>query len=326
MIHPLYKLKEMKRITIKIALFLPLLSFMFTSCLKDKPVEEGRIGIKPNSGQRIVEIAGPATGFVNVDLVGAPKDTTVNMVVVRLASENTAENDIQVTLTPDNSLVTAYNTAHSTNYVVPSANLYQIPSTLTVTIPKGQREGFVTLKAIPNNLFGALYAFGFRLTSTSDPSITISGNYGTQVVALTIRNKYDGIYTYKAVYDVPADRDQAWLKTFTFTSDTRLITTGPLSVSFFNDLFQGNFVPLMTPGASGFGAAQLHIVFDANDKVASLSTTGTDARNRQFQLITGGNSRFDPATKTLFLEMTMSQSGFADIPMHIQMIYKGPRP
>ena len=97
-------------------------------------------------------------------------------------------------------------------------------------------------------------------------------------------------------------------------------------MSFFNDAYQGTLLPLMGPGTSGFGATALNIVFDAADKVVSVNNPSPDSRNRQFQLIPGGNSRYDAASKTLFLEITMSQNGFTPIPMHIQMIYKGPRP
>ena len=152
------------------------------------------------------------------------------------------------------------------------------------------------------------YGIGFTLTSVSKSGVGIPANLKDVVVAISIKNKFDAIYTYYGKYDHPADRDPNWTRTeFKYPYETALLTTGPKTVTFYNDAFGSGFLPLMTPGVSGYGATALDIVFDDNDKVVSVNNPAPDSRNRQFQLIPGGNSRYDASTKTLYLEMTMSQ-------------------
>ena len=160
------------------------------------------------------------------------------VVLVRLASAEPAASDIQVTLALDPAAVTAYNALHGTSYVVPAPGLYTLPS-MTVTIPKGSREGKLQLKAIPNNLFGPEYALGFKLANVSDPNIKMSGNFNTQVVGLTIRNKYDGIYavvsgtvTRYTAPGVPAN--DALSGSVAGNPDMPLITVGANSVELTN--------------------------------------------------------------------------------------------
>ena len=143
---------------------------LLTACLKDEEFDNGERGTNIDNNKRIVELPGPTTGFVNVDLVGSPNDTAVNVVRVRLASSAPAENDIQVTLVMDQALVSEYNSEHGTSYVIPDPSLYSL-SSLTVTIPQGSREGYVTLTTIPDALIGEEYALGFRITSVSDQEL-----------------------------------------------------------------------------------------------------------------------------------------------------------
>ena len=293
----------MKRTSIKIALFLSVLSLTFTSCLKDAAVDEGRIGITPNKGQRIAEIAGSPTGFINVDVIGSPRDTTFTMVIVRLASETPAENDIQVTLTSDHSLVTAYNAAHATNYQAAPTSAYQF-SPLAVTIPKGQREGTLTLKAIPNNLFAAQYAFGFRITSVSDPSITISGNYGTQVVALTVRNKYDGFY--KVVsgsvqrYAGGAPEAAGGLNgSLAGNPEVALVTTGPNSLGIPAPVSPNPGTLYWANGSNSqvAGIDNVRLSIDPVTNAVTMSSLG----NATLTNWPGRENRYDPATQTFYL-------------------------
>lgn len=315
------------KISIKSAVLLLLVSFVFSSCLKDKPVDQGQIGIKVDGGMKIVEIAGPASGFTNVDLVGSPKDTTVNLVVVRLASDKPAETDIQVTLVSDHSMVTAYNTANGTNYQAPPAAVYQIPS-LTVTIPKGEREGFLKLTAIPNNLFGASYAFGFKIASVSDPSMIISGNFSKQVVALIIRNKYDGVYTMKS-------QQLDWLNNtpfnivntmWTWPYDVHLVTSGSNRVNLFSVAHNSYILPTIgTTGPSGFGNTNPRFVFDiTTDKITAVINDINV--NRTFAIDPTFDNRFDPVTKNIFVRFKMMQAGRTDLLVYIEFTYKEPRP
>ncbi len=69
-----------------------------SGCLKDEDVESGRIGVTPDRSSKLVEFQGPVDGLVTTALDAGAKDTTIDAVTIRLASEHVAEQDIQVTL------------------------------------------------------------------------------------------------------------------------------------------------------------------------------------------------------------------------------------
>jgi hypothetical protein len=316
----------MKRISINIALIFPVLSFVFASCLKDKEVDDGLIGIKPNAGQKILEIAGNPSGFINVDLVGSAKDTTVTLVTVRLASESPAQGDIQVTLAQDPSLLTAYNTAHGTNYQVPPASAYQLP-TLVATIPKGQREGTITLKAAPNNLFSGTYAFSFRVASVSDPSVTISGNFGKQIVALTIRNQWDGIYSVESGfvqrYTGPgAPEALGGLNgSVAGNEDVELATVGTFTVQFSTTTYGPVGLRWAKGANSGVsGIENLRATIDPATNQVTMSS-GANATLANWE---GKENKYDPATRTFTLNFRWNPNANRR-EYSVVLKYKGPR-
>ncbi|HZH94842.1 MAG TPA: DUF1735 domain-containing protein [Flavisolibacter sp.] len=164
-----------------------------TGCLKDKDVDDGTIGVKPDNSSKVVELQGPLDGLLTTALDAGARDTTISAVTVRLAAESVAENDIQVTLVLNPGLITEYNLNHGTSLQPLPVNLYSTPG-LVVTIPKGSRMGYLKLTAKPNSLAGINYALGFSVASVSDPSVKISGNYSKQVVAIVVKNRFEGHY------------------------------------------------------------------------------------------------------------------------------------
>lgn len=319
----------MKLLNIRFLFALVATAIFGTGCLKDDNYDDGKYGIDLSGAQKLVEIAGPADGFVNIDLIGSPNDTTVDIVMVRLAG-GSADKDLQVTLQLDPSVVDAYNTAHGSNYVVPAANQYTIPA-LTVTIPAGQKTASLRLTAKPNNLFGTdEYALGVRIASVSDPNVKVSGNYSTQVIGLTIRNKYDGEYTMTGTL---VDVVNASL-TAKSPQRVHLITTGANSVYLhnagtnvpsFKDLF-----PILSAGAeSAYGSFTPEFTFDANDNVISVvNAYGQPAANgRSAQLDPSGINKWDAATKTLRVKWFMTQPPTPGVrtSFNFTFTYVGPR-
>jgi hypothetical protein len=319
----------MKLLNIRLLFALVVTAIFGTGCLKDDNYDDGRYGINLDGASKIAEIAGPVDGFVNIDLVGSPNDTTVDIVVVRLAG-GVADKDVQVTLQLDPNVVDAYNTEHGTSYVVPAATQFSIPS-MTVTIPAGQKTGSLRLTAKPNNLFGAdEYALGVKIASVSDPSVKVSGNFNSQVVGLTIRNKYDGEYTMTGTL---VDVANAAL-TAKSPQRVHLITTGANSVylhnagtnvASFKDLF-----PILSAGSeSAYGSFTPEFTFDANNNVISVvNAYGQPAGNgRSAQIDPSGVNKWDPATKTLKVKWFMTQPPTPGIrtTFDFTFTYVGPR-
>lgn len=311
-------------------------SMVFTSCLKDERFRDGEYQtINANTeGQEWVSIplAARPNKIHTVGVLSNPTAQPIDLFPVSYDFENPAPQDITITLTVNNNLLTAANTAlaadnKQTLTALPTS-AYTLPS-MTITVPSGQRISAPFKMSLSTDVLDPtkIYGIGFTITSVSKSGVNIPSNLKDVVVAISIKNKYDAIYTYFGKYNFPGDRPAEWTRTeFKYPFETALITTGPKSVTFYNDAFKGTFLPLMVPGASGFGGTALDIVFDNNDKVISVNNPTPDARNRQFALDPSGNSRYDAAKKTLYLDLIFTQNGFAPAPINIRMEYLKQRP
>jgi hypothetical protein len=216
-----------------------------------------------------------------------------------LAETNPASEDIQVTLVPNNALVT------TAGYTVAPASVYTLSGNgLVVTIPKGQREGYINVTTKPSNLIGATYALGFTISSISNPSYTISATGKNYLAILPVKNSYDGIYSvidgFVQRYTAPGSPEPAGGLNGSLVGnpDVILATIDANSVS----------VP---PSSATSGA--FYWAFGANSKVAGVDgikltvdpatnlVTVTCSGNATLANWEGKENRYDPATKTFYL-------------------------
>lgn len=308
-----------------------------TGCLKDELADDQLTNPDIPGSPSIIELPGPVRGTTSyrtsyaVGLISSSKDTTINMVPVRLASDRPASEDIQVELELVPSLLTAYNDSTGSHLIQPPANLYKFAPGLTITIPKGEREGFLQLTTKPNDLVGPEYGFGFRIKSVSNSNYLISGNFNTAVVLVGVRNKYDGDYKLRVKTVGWAAFGIADGVTSEYPEQISMITAGANSNDFFNQYFGAGFVPAFTSGgdATGFGGTSPQFTFDpATDKIVSITnTTPLDARQRIILLNPAvTTSRFDPATKAIYAAYIMKQTGRPDLFVYDTLTYVAPRP
>lgn len=307
-----------------------------TGCLKDELSDDQQTNPDISSSPSLIELPGPVrvnNSYRSSFAIGlAPKstDTTFNMVTVRLASDQPAPEDIQVELELVPSLLDAYNDSTGSNLSTFPTTGYKFTPGLTVTIPKGSREGYVQLTTIPNSLVGKEYGFGFRIKSVSNSKYLISGNYNSIVIAVGVRNKYDGAYTLKIKTTGWAAYSISDGVTLTYPEDVDMVTASANSVSLFSHYTGGNLQPAFdaTGSATQFGAAAPVFTFDpATDKLTSVTNSlPDDGRGRAFFLnpaIT--TSRYDPATKNIYAAYFMKQNGRPDQAIYDTLTYKKAR-
>jgi len=238
--------------------------------------------------------------------------------------ESPANEEITTTLAVNNSLVT------DPTFIVLPAAAYTIPS-LTTKILAGNfiSESFgITLNT---DLLDPTkkYAIGFTLKTVTGGA-ALSGNLSNVVYVFTIKNKYDGIYSFRGRMDHPADRSADWTRT-PFSYDPYqiyLVTTGPRTVKFFNTAFNSGFHPLSTPGVSGFGQTEPTLEFDANDKLISVTNTFLNVTNGRSFVINSNvtTSKYDPAAKKVYAAFFMKQTGFLDMPIYDTLTFVKARP
>lgn len=171
------------------------LSAFLTSCLKDT------LTLDPANSTNVIEFKNPSS-FVSpfgskyalytraFDL--APENDYP--ITVSYSGANVAPEDITVTLGVDEPALTQYNKEQDAHYDLIPATLYTLPA--QVTIPKGQRTATVPLKLKSNQFdFAKSYVLPIQIKSVS--SGTVSGNFGTILLNVNAKNKYDGVYSVK---------------------------------------------------------------------------------------------------------------------------------
>ncbi len=111
-----------------------------------------------------------------------------------------------------------------------------------------------------------------------------------------------------------------------------LVTAGANSVTFYNGTSGfGNLQPALTAGnaaATGFGATTPMLTFDpaTNKLIAVVNTTPDDGRGRTLHLNPAvTDSRYDPATKTIYAAYIMTQNTRPDQYIYDTLVYQKPR-
>lgn len=190
----------MKLNIIKITLLmLSAFSLTMTGCLKDKAFDNGEIqsGAGSNSSIKVVSIGlttSSTSNFLSASFDNSNNDTTVQLIPVELGGTTDAPEDIHVTLTANDTLISNYDTANGTNYTVAPSSILTIANGGIVTIPKGGRTGFLQVTFKPSDFLGASYAIAYTITSVKESGYTISGNLNNGIVAISVKNAYEADY------------------------------------------------------------------------------------------------------------------------------------
>jgi Domain of unknown function (DUF1735) len=173
---------------------------LLNSCLKDKG-----LATEFGSNADIVSVDIPdAAGEIVVQGVDVlPANETINSIRIRVSSAKPTTSDVVVTLALKPALVTAYNTAHGTNFLEPGGALngYTLPDGLKVTIPAGKQEGFLRIAINKAPLGFDAYALGFEILPGA--GFVVNKGFKEIIFAFLVKNKYDGDYLRRGFYFHP---------------------------------------------------------------------------------------------------------------------------
>jgi hypothetical protein len=289
--------------------------FIHSGCLKDKDFENKKYGmqIAENKGVTFPQSQrSPVRGAFTAQTTPVVLDGPF----IALEQNGNAATDVHVTLQVNDNLVTA------AGFTPLPAGSYTV-SDLQVLIPKGQRNNDQVRITIPNSTIldpTKVYGVGFTISS-ADAGYKIAANQKNVVMAFAIKNKYDGVYTLRiktagwGAYGI-ADGVSG-----EYPGEVNMITTNVSSVSIYTTEQEDGLQPAFTGGvgslgsATAFGATTPLLVFDpATDKLEEVrNTTPDDGRGRTLTLNTAvTDSRFDPATRTIYAAYIMKQNGRPD--------------
>lgn len=273
-----------------------------TGCLKDKDYDDGVNQSLRNIGEIQVVSIGLTVASTDNHIVysfdNSDVDTTFNLVPVQVSSANGAPQDVNVTLQLDPAVVGNYNELSNpkTSHDIAPDNTYTILNPVdpdggyVVTIPRGSNTGYLRVKVKPSSFLGFDYALGFKITKASG-GFLISTNLGTGVAAIGIKNKYDGVYSYKG-YSLRAG--DAALTGYFSGKEMALVTAGVASVRFDKLALWGDGNTLISIDKPVLAIDE---ATGPPNPIAITSPGG--GRNNP-----GYTSVYDPATQTFYISFT----------------------
>jgi len=307
----------MKKNIIKI--FAMLLAIVWTSCLDDS-----KYALDPSASNNIVEFL---DGSIPTNPSGAiyPVYTNTTEIVpeftvelpVSFSGPNGNSEDIQLTLAVDPAALAAYNKqmeddlGGSTYSLMPD-DYYSFTST-SLTIPKGQTKASVSVTVFPDK-FDLTKNFVVPIRIVSASSGILSAHFSVALVAVVVKNAYDGIY------DV---LDGQVIRLVNGVQDTNL--GGQYVEGLTMDLatINGNTVAVVPLWRDGSGIGGIPgTQFSINQTTNAVTVTATG--NASLANKPASINEYDPATKTFTVSFDWSRPNRGVY--NLKLRYKKPRP
>jgi hypothetical protein len=307
------------------------LATALSSCLKDK------LSLDPATSTNVIEFKNPSSFVSPYGSTYSLYSQSFNLaaendysVTVSYSGANVAPEDITVNLGVDAPALTQYNTEQHTTYDLIPTTLYTMPA--SVVIPKGQRTATVALKIKSNQFdFSKSYVLPIHITSAS--SGVVSGNFGTILLNLSAKNKYDGRYTV-------TNTTFRHISNAAFTAATPrtrdLVTLSSTTNSLFdpNSGWNGPYFVFLNGGsATYFGAFFPVFTFDDAGNVTAVTNSvavndPTNANMRSIKLDpTGVNKMTITGTsKVMDVSYIMVQRGVETLFLRERWVSTGERP
>jgi hypothetical protein len=284
----------MKPVTLKI-LFLLAGAMIFNSCKQDRVFGD----ITPNTERPIIEFSEPS-GFTSVAVDYGTNFIDLDVAQIRFMIRTyvTANATAKITLTPG--VVYDYNDNNGTSYTAVPASLFTLVNdqfTLTAT----ERSKSIRIHIKPSDIATGQNAIGISIAEVSGGEV--SRIAGTLVIAVSVKNKYDGLYHMKGFYK----RTDAVGAPYNgpFETDVAMITTGPNSVAMYSDEVGGYTQPFFNAGSVfGFVNVGPEIFFNATDQVVSINNyTGDPSAGPFMTLYPAVTNRYVPgAAPVIYLK------------------------
>ena len=160
--------------------------FAIVSCKKQETIE----GLQTNVYRPIAEFTDSRSGAaVAIDF--SSSQVTVDLTELRLYQSSVPKQDVVVTVVPDPTVVSGYNTDNGTSYSVFPSSAYTLDQS-QVTLTNTDRSKMLKIKLRPSDLLGGDFAIGLKVSEVQNGEP--SELYGRILISLAVKNKYDGMY------------------------------------------------------------------------------------------------------------------------------------
>ncbi|MCF0070423.1 DUF1735 domain-containing protein [Dyadobacter sp. CY261] len=296
------------------------------SCLKDE------MTLDPDKSVNVIEFKNPSS-FVSpagskyalytkaFDLA----DENEYPITISYSGAQVAPEDITVNLGIDAAALSQYNAEQHKEYDLIDEKLYTMVA--SVVIPKGERTVVAKLKFKSNAFdFSKKYVLPIQILSASTG--IVSGNFGTILLNVNAKNKYDGVYSATGKMSDATNAAFIGLYTAGKKAEYTLETISATECVITDHINWGGaaYVPFWTgTGISGYGSFSPVVEFDpATNKIISVKNFyGQPAANtRSAQLNPAGINIYDPAAKTVKISYWMLQPSVVAAPPHIRTTWE----
>ncbi|MFN4894088.1 MAG: BT_3044 domain-containing protein [Bacteroidota bacterium] len=248
---------------------------LLVSCIKDTY----RTDFEDNTQRLITEFAEGRKPIVQVAVDAATGISVVNMAELRAVTRSIVPAGYNVTVTVNNNLITAYNTANGTNFTPAPAAAVTLEG-LNFSLSNERRSVNVVGRVNTSLLAGNAYAIGLTISTVSKGAISEVAK--DILVAISVKNPWDGDYRatgFRNNHGGPSPSDPI-VATFPFDDVKTLYTVN------------ANTCEMLTADAIDYC---LITVNPDNSVTMSTSPFGSFVTSNE------GNCSYNPATRTFTL-------------------------
>ena len=284
-----------------------LLATILVSC-KDSYVQPDFTKVTPVVELPVPSLAGNGGGnsmSASFSIQSAPSDY---FIYVNYAAPDANATDVGVTLAVDTATLGKFNRTNGTSYPLLPAADYSLNN--SIAIPAGQRKVQYHIK-FNTSLIDPSATYALPLKIVSAPGVTISGNFGTLVLLIGVKNIYDGTYTIKGqITRNSATGPDTNLGGFLKSGLTTKVGTLTATSNSFSQYWRD--------GSATGGIDGLYLTVNPTTNAVTIASTG----NATLKNTAGYNSRYDPATKTFYLAFDWGTAPATRIAVDT-LVYKG---
>jgi hypothetical protein len=268
--------------------------FFMSSCLEDK----GYLDIYNGENKDIPVVSFGQADFGqavrSVAVVDNLQPVSVNVNVAR------ANSDVTANVSIDMDVLNAWNAAHiaAEDYELLPDSTYNIVSS-SINIPKGQMDAQYTIQVISTKIdLNHQYALPLRITSATE-GYTIASNLSTTMLAVGVKNDYDGIYEVLVTGSEPGivstiTRNSATGPDLTLGGNYNAGIEIPVITK---SKYSNNFQPTWKDGSAVGGIDGTFLTVDPSDN----SVVVKSAANPVLKNTPGEPNYYDPETRTFYL-------------------------
>ncbi|MBL7744572.1 MAG: DUF1735 domain-containing protein [Chitinophagaceae bacterium] len=285
----------MRSVTSKLFFLLFAAAFL-SSCKKN--VVFGDVAI--NTFRPIVEFS-EVSGFKSVAMDYTSNQVTVDITDIRYMIRSEVSKESAVKIVISTNVVNDYNTANGTNYTPVGVPLFSLEND-QFTLSPSERSQPVRIRIKPSDVAIGENAIGISIFEVTNGEI--SQIAGKLVIALSVKNQYDGVYSLDGAFYHPTSSPGY----DPFTIEVEMHTTGPNSVKMYVPDFGGYYHPGLFGGVlNAFGSQEPEYTVNSVTNAVTVQNAFPGAVTF-YTMAPGFNSRYDPATKTIYAKFGYNYS------------------